>query len=116
MSREVATLYLESFGLAVDVVENGAEAVAAVRRMHYDLVFMDIQMPVMDGLEAMRCIRQGETGDRRTPLVAWTASALPPDRARCAAAGADGVLPKPFQPLQLEAILHRFLGPSAPSL
>jgi PAS domain S-box-containing protein len=90
---------------------NGREAVAAFTAQIFDLVFMDVQMPVMDGLEAAAAIRQHEADHParpRVPIVALTAGALKEDRDRCEAAGMDYFLAKPFTPDALAATLARF--------
>ena len=75
---------------------DGAQAVAAVERGHYDLVFMDIQMPEMDGYEATRRIRKRLARENQPRIVALTANALLGDREKCLAAGADSYVTKPF--------------------
>ncbi len=107
VNQLVARTTLEARGLHVDVVADGAAAVAAVLSGGYDAVFMDCQMPVLDGLEATRRIRSVEEagGRPRTPVIALTASALSEDRQRCRRAGMDGVLPKPWTAEELERAL-----------
>ena len=84
-------------------VQNGSEAVDAVERESFDLALLDVQMPVMDGLEAAGLIRQKEQemGKSRLPLIALTAHAMRGDRERCLAAGMDAYLPKPINSQQL---------------
>jgi CheY-like chemotaxis protein len=101
---------LERLGCSVDVVSNGREAVAAVARAEYALVFMDCQMPEMDGFEATAAIRQAETGVRRVPIIALTASAMQGDREACLAAGMDDYLSKPLGLRDLERMLRRWQG------
>jgi signal transduction histidine kinase/CheY-like chemotaxis protein len=88
---------LERAGHTVTVVDTGAQAVEALARSHYDIVFMDLQMPDMDGLQATITIRAHETDGRRVPVVALTAHAMEGDRERCLAAGMDGYLSKPIR-------------------
>lgn len=89
-------------------VENGAEAVAAVRACDFDLILMDMQMPVMDGLTATREIRLHEAtlGLPRTPLVMLTANAMPEHVAAGQAAGADSHLSKPFNAAELLSLVE----------
>ena len=113
VNQEVVTAILAIYGLRVEVVGNGREAVAAWRAGRYDLVLMDCQMPEMDGYEATRTIREEEAGGARggrTPIVALTAHALEGDREKSLAAGMDDHLSKPFRINQLEAVLERWLS------
>ena len=108
----VAQGMLEQLSCRVDLVDNGREAVHAVDRKRYDLVFMDCQMPVMDGYEATGRIRRLEkqSGSDRTPIVALTAHAMKGDREHCLAVGMDDHLVKPFTEQQLATILAKWLG------
>ena len=122
VNQEVVTGILTIFGLRTVAVQNGREAVAAWRSGQFDLIFMDCQMPEMDGYEATRRIRQEESrgahGGRRTPIVALTAHALEGDRDLSLAAGMDDHLSKPFRINQLEAVLEHWLnnvGESVPA-
>ncbi len=108
VNQEVAKELLKEVGASVDVVGNGREAVEAVLAGTYDLVFMDCQMPIMDGFEATRCIREGESGGRRTPIVAMTAHAMEKDRERCLAVGMDDYLSKPVKTGDLVRILEQY--------
>jgi signal transduction histidine kinase/ActR/RegA family two-component response regulator len=95
INREVAREFLEDAGLAVSYASNGSEALDRVAEHAFDLVLMDMQMPVMDGLTATRRIRaQGGT----MPIIAMTANAFPEDRERCFDAGMDDFVAKPFDP------------------
>ncbi len=96
---------LRKRGHQVDLVANGREAVAAVRRAAYDLVLMDIQMPEMDGFEATAAIRALPDG-HGLPIIALTAHAFSEERERCLAAGMTGFLPKPFRSAELLAIVE----------
>jgi two-component system, sensor histidine kinase and response regulator len=113
INQEVVREMLESFGCRVDVVKNGREAIEALASSTYDLVFMDCQMPTMDGYEATRSIRQRETTqieDRaRIPIIALTGLAMEGDREQCLGAGMDDYLCKPIRLEQLQAILTRWL-------
>jgi signal transduction histidine kinase/CheY-like chemotaxis protein len=114
VNQKVALQYLKLAGYAADLATNGKEAVAAVRRKNYELVFMDVQMPVMDGFEATRQIRNAqEAGDPSVPaelrIVAMTANAMLSDREDCLAAGMDDYVPKPLTPAVLRAALDKYL-------
>ena len=109
INREVAQLQLEAVKLVVDTAEDGADAVALARKTSYAAIFMDMQMPKLNGLEATQEIRQ-IPGYRDTPIVAMTANAFTEDKARCMAAGMNDFLIKPFNPDQLFAILLRALN------
>ena len=112
----VAMGILDKLGLTVDMVSNGSEAIRALERSAYDLVFMDVQMPEMDGLEATARIRDGSTGvsDPSIAIIALTAHALRGDRERCLAAGMDDYLAKPVTPDGIEAILDKWLPAAGP--
>jgi CheY-like chemotaxis protein len=102
---------LEDLGVRVFCAPDGARAVEAVLAGGVDLVLMDCQMPVMDGFEATRAIRESERGSgRRLPIVAMTAAAARGDRERCVAAGMDDHLSKPIQPDELRRVILERLG------
>jgi PAS domain S-box-containing protein len=108
--RRVARFQLEDLRYAVDIVEDGKQAVTAVATCNYELVFMDMRMPEMDGLTATRVIRLAERGSgRHVIIVALTANALEGDRAACIDAGMDDFLAKPLQLDALRAALERWL-------
>lgn len=96
-------------GIEVDVVESGVEAVAYAKAGRYDLIFMDMQMPVMDGLTATRRIRE-LPGYAHTPIVGFTANAYADDRKRCLDAGMNDHLAKPVSMTALDAVLKRWMG------
>ncbi len=108
INQKVATSMLKKIGCSTDLAGNGQEAVERCRKQHYDLVFMDCQMPGMDGFEATAAIRAEESDSRRTPIVAMTAHAMPSDRERCLAAGMDDYLTKPISVEQLRAVIARW--------
>ena len=109
ISRLIVQAQLEAKGFRVDAVENGRQAVEAVAEEEYDLVFMDCQMPVLDGYRATGEIRRLEGGEKHTPIVAFTAHAVPGDREKCLAAGMDDYLAKPYTSDEMEAILEVWL-------
>lgn len=107
-NRRVAELFLERAGCNVVHAADGSEALAALKRQSVDLVLMDVQMPVMDGLEATRRIREEVPGGGRAPIVGLTASALKEQVEACRAAGMDDVIAKPIERERLEAVLERY--------
>jgi PAS domain S-box-containing protein len=108
VNREVALMQLEDIDLLVDAAEDGAEAVALAQKNSYVAIFMDMQMPNLNGVEATRRIRQ-LPGYQDTPIIAMTANAFAEDKAQCFAAGMNDFLIKPFNPDELFAILLRAL-------
>ena len=110
-NRKIASIMLERMGHAVAVAVDGREALAALTREFFDLVLMDVQMPVMDGLEATAAIRVSEliSGDH-LPIIALTAFAMQGDRERFLAAGFDGWLPKPIQSIDLSSAIDRLFS------
>jgi PAS domain S-box-containing protein len=110
VNQKLAVALLEKHGHRLTVVNDGKQAVAAVRSGDYDLVLMDVQMPEMDGLEATRQIRriQEETG-LHTPIVAMTAHALKDDRQRCLDSGMDGYISKPVHARELFETIQRVM-------
>lgn len=108
INQLVAKWILERAGHKVTVVETGRTAVDALARAHYDIVFMDLQMPDMDGFEATAKIRASETSGRHVPVIALTAHAMEGDRERCLDAGMDGFLSKPISPELLLATLATY--------
>ncbi len=106
VNRELICALLQPFGLDIETVADGVEAVAAVARSTFDVVLMDVQMPNMDGLTATRRIRAAEApGGLRIPIIAMTANVLPDQVARCLESGMDDHLGKPINlPRLLEAL------------
>ena len=109
LNRELMLALLGKYGCDVRLANDGAEAVAAVGDARFDLVLMDCQMPVMDGFAATRAIRAGDAAIRDLPIVALTASGQPEHLARCDAAGMNGHLTKPLDPIALERVLSLHL-------
>ncbi len=101
VNQKVATRLFKKFGYNIEVANNGLEVIKELEQSSYDLVFMDIQMPEMDGLEATRQII-AKWGDTRPKIVALTANAMREDKEKCFEAGMDDYLTKPFKPAELE--------------
>ena len=108
INREIVLGLLEGRGLTIDVAMDGRQAIDQFQRAPCDLILMDVQMPVMDGLEATRQIREL---DPMVPIIALTANAFPEDVAKTGAAGMNAHLSKPIDLEQLLRVLYRFLGP-----
>jgi len=110
VNQEICSAILEHLGCRVQIVSNGREAVDAVAQTRYDLVFMDYQMPEMDGIEATRLIRERERElSVHTPIVALTAHAMEGYREHCMEQGMDDYLAKPFTMEAMNGILHSWL-------
>jgi CheY-like chemotaxis protein len=102
---------LEPFDIDLETAENGVEAIEAVMRKAYDLILMDVQMPVMDGLTAAVRIRELEAPDQpRLPIIAMTANVLPDQVRRCLDAGMDGHVGKPINPTDLLETIAAWTG------
>ncbi|HKC81911.1 MAG TPA: response regulator, partial [Gemmatimonadaceae bacterium] len=115
VNQKLATAILRQAGHIPTVVQNGSEAVAAVKRERFDVVLMDVQMPIMGGFEATRLIRELESGSgTRTPIVAVTARAMKGDREACLAAGMDAFVPKPIESGTLLEVLQTLASGMTP--
>ncbi len=112
VNQQVALAILRRLGMKAEAVANGLEAIEALRSIPYDLVFMDVQMPEMDGLEATRAVRapNGETLNRAVPIIAMTANAMQRDREECLDAGMDDYISKPVTPEALSQLLEKWLA------
>jgi signal transduction histidine kinase/CheY-like chemotaxis protein/HPt (histidine-containing phosphotransfer) domain-containing protein len=110
-NQQVALSILEKLGFRADAVADGRKAVQALEAGSYDIVLMDVQMPVMDGFEATRAIRSGETKvpNPRIPIIAMTAHAMKGDRERCLESGMDDYISKPISPQALAEALEKWL-------
>ncbi len=111
INQKVAIGMLKKLGLHTDAVTNGQEAIDAIKVRHYDLIFMDVQMPVMDGLTATRQIRCGHKDIKNPdiPIIAMTANAIKGDREQCIEAGMNDYIPKPVMPNILAEVLKEWL-------
>ena len=112
VNQQVALRMLEKLGCSADAAINGRQAVAMHQAANYDLVLMDCQMPELDGFQATAQIRGMEAETRRTPIIAWTAHALPEEQEKCMSAGMDDFMSKPLRPQALRAMLERWLRPA----
>ncbi|MCU0782763.1 MAG: response regulator [Verrucomicrobia bacterium] len=115
INQKVALRLLQQMGYRPDVAGDGVEALAQLDRQSYDLIFMDVMMPRMDGLEATRQIRERQKNRAQFPnyktsiiIVAMTASAMPGDREKCLAAGMDDYLAKPVRPEDIRTVVERW--------
>ena len=108
VNQKVAVRLLERMGCSVRIADNGAEAVKAFSESQFDLVLMDLQMPVMDGLTATRQIRALEGTDKQIPIIALTANAMTGQLERCMEAGMNAFLTKPIEVARLRETLERF--------
>jgi CheY-like chemotaxis protein len=110
VNQRLAVLLLKKLHHEVTVVDDGRKAVEATEQRQFDLVLMDVQMPVLDGFAAVAEIRERESRlGRHTSIVAMTAHALKGDRERCLAAGMDGYVSKPIHPQELYAVIEAVL-------
>ena len=117
VNQKLATALLEKIGHRVTLAAHGAEALRKWSADRFDLIFMDVQMPEMDGLEATTRIREGERlRGTHTPIVAMTAHAMTGDRERCLAAGMDDYISKPIQRKTLTTMLSRYFAEENPRL
>jgi two-component system, sensor histidine kinase and response regulator len=111
INRQLARELLEVSGLIVTTASNGQEAVELLSHNIYELVLMDIRMPVLDGLEATKTIRRNGLAPK-TPIIAMTANVLWGDQAQCLAAGMDDYVTKPIDPEKLFTVISRYLSPT----
>ncbi len=111
VNQQVAMLMIQKYGCSVTPAGNGAEAVKLFKQQKFDLIFMDCQMPVMDGFEATQSIREQESQNNlaRTTIVAFTANAMKGDDEACLAAGMDDYMAKPVKPADIERVLLSWL-------
>ena len=109
INQKVAVKALTRLGFAVNVAADGAQAVEICGGQAFDAIFMDCQMPVMDGFEAAAAIRRTEVGRLRTPIIALTANTLTGEHERCLGGGMDDFVTKPLKPEALEEVLLRWL-------
>ena len=109
INQMVAEHLLNKLGYTIKIANDGVKAVETLKKQKYDLVLMDIQMPVMDGYKATQNIRQTESINRETPIIALTAHAMKGDREKCLEAGMNDYLPKPILQSTLKKVLEQWL-------
>jgi CheY-like chemotaxis protein len=109
INQKVVKGMLQHFGYAADFVVNGEEALQALDDHDYALIFMDIQMPVMDGHTATKKIRELDSDKSKTTIIAMTANAMEGDREECLAVGMDDYISKPLKPELLQELLNKWL-------
>jgi two-component system, sensor histidine kinase and response regulator len=112
VNQALARRLLEKRGHTVVIAENGRAALEALEREAFDVILMDVQMPVLGGLDAAACIRERERiagGIARIPIIALTANAMAGDRERCIESGMDEYLTKPIQARDLFAVMERVM-------
>lgn len=110
INQRIATLTFKQLGVSIDLASNGQEALEKYRENNYDLIMMDLQMPVMDGLESARRIRTYEQESKsvhRVYIVALTANVNPEIKEECTGAGMDDFMEKPFQESDLRTLLSK---------
>jgi two-component system sensor histidine kinase/response regulator len=112
LNRQLGTELLQGIGIEVDTADDGQQAVQKVQQARYDLVLMDMQMPVMDGVRATEHIRS-LTAFKDLPILAMTANAMQSDKDRCLRAGMNGHIAKPIEPELLFAAMLRWIAPKA---
>jgi signal transduction histidine kinase/DNA-binding response OmpR family regulator len=115
INQKVIVAVLARFSIVPDVVENGVEALSWSQKIHYDLILMDCQMPIMDGYEAVKQIRLRETySSTKTPVIALTATSSEREHQKCLMAGMNDYLSKPFNRYAFNEMLKKWLSPSLP--
>ncbi len=110
INQKVMQKMLEKIHYSVNIVENGKEALNALQQQPYDIIFMDCQMPEMDGFETTKEIRKIEGKKNHTTIIAITANALRGDREKCIEAGMDDYIAKPIKPVELESMIKKWTG------
>jgi len=113
INQQLAMILLKKMGYSPDIAANGIEVLDRLHDTHYDIIFMDVQMPEMDGLEATRTIRTRPTGSPTPIIIAMTANTTPLDREQCLASGMNDYLSKPIDLPELTSMLKKW-APNAP--
>lgn len=107
VNQKVIIGMLKRLGFSADIANNGAEVIKALGQDGYELIFMDCQMPILDGYEATKVIRASES--EHIPIVALTANAMPGDEEKCLAAGMDDYIAKPLSIITIQKTLDKYL-------
>ena len=107
VNQKVVIGMLKKLGFSADIANNGVEVMDALSKSHYELIFMDCQMPVMDGYEATKAIRDSDSKD--IPIVALTANAMPGDEEKCLSVGMDAYIAKPLSIKMIQKTLEKYL-------
>lgn len=110
VNQKVAQMMLEKLGAKVDIADNGQVAISKYRKGHFDLIFMDCQMPVLDGFKATRAIRELESEGQRIPIIALTANVVKEEKDKCFDAGMDDFVSKPVSQQMLANMLKKYLS------
>ncbi len=110
VNQKVAQMMLEKLGVTVVIAENGQTAVSKFREGSFDLIFMDCQMPVLDGFKATEAIRNLESEGQRTPIIALTANVVKEEKDKCYASGMDDFVSKPVSQQMLAKMLEKYLS------
>ena len=112
INQKIAIKVLEKMGLSIETASNGLEAIEKAQNVQYDLILMDLQMPIMDGLTATKKLRQSETTSKQPPIIAMTANVMESDKLKCHEAGMGGYIPKPFKIENIVKELDKFFLPA----
>jgi PAS domain S-box-containing protein len=112
INLKIATKIVEHWGVTVETAQNGAECLNILNEKKFDVILMDMQMPVIDGIEATRLIRKSDKDFKTIPIIAMTAAALPEERERCLNSGMNDYLAKPFNPNNLLELLKKHFVPT----
>ncbi len=114
VNQQVTFHQLKQFGIKSDIASNGREALSALQKTTYDLVFMDCQMPELDGYEATRLYRQSEAAGAHLPIIALSANAYPENQKRCLDVGMGDFISKPVKPSELERVMKEWMSNPPP--
>ena len=111
VNQKVTKMMLQKLGIVVTVADNGQIAVDLCKEQTFNLILMDCQMPVLDGFEATKQIRENEHGEQHTPIIALTANVLQTEKDKCFIAGMDDFMAKPVSKQVLTLMLQKHLSP-----